>query len=216
VAADVAATPDGKTVWVTNYGDGTVQPIDVATHTAGVPIAVGANPERDAISPDGKYLWVANQGAGTASEIDLSTDIVAHTVTVGAQPFGVTVGPDDTAYLGNTSGNSVSVVNAAGTVTATVALPSSPSGLAVSPNGSELYVTVANGGVVPVATATNTAGALIATGGSAYAVSFSTDGAIAWVVDSGANDIRPITVATGAVGPSVPVGNVPDGIGLTP
>jgi DNA-binding beta-propeller fold protein YncE len=79
-----------------------------------------------------------------------------------------------------------------------------------------LYVTVANGGVVPVATATNIAGALIATGASAYAVSFSTDGTTAWVVDSGANDIRPITVATGAVGPSVPVGNVPDGIGLTP
>jgi predicted alpha-1,2-mannosidase len=216
VAADVAATPDGKTVWVTNYGDGTVQPIDVATHTAGAPIAVGANPERDAISPDGKYLWIANQGAGTASEIDLSTDTVAHTVTVGAQPFGVTVGPDDTAYVGNTGSNSVSVINASGAVTGTIALGSSPSGLGVSPAGSELYVTVATGGIVPIATATNTVGALIATGASAYAVSFSTDGATAWVVDSGANDIRPITVATGAVGPSVPVGNVPDGIGLTP
>ena len=216
VAADVAATPDGKTVWVTNYGDGTVQPIDVATHTAGAPIAVGANPERDAISPDGKYLWIANQGAGTASEVDLSTGTVAHTVTVGAQPFGVTVGPDDTAYIGNTGGNSVSAINAAGTVTATIALPSSPSGLAVSPDGTELYVTVASGGVVPVATTTNTPGALIATGAGSYAVSFSTDGSTAWVVDSGANDVRPITVATGAVGPSVPVGNVPDGIGLTP
>ncbi|HJP73811.1 MAG TPA: GH92 family glycosyl hydrolase [Pseudonocardiaceae bacterium] len=216
VAADVAITPDGKTVWVTNYGDGTVQPITVATHTAGAPITVGANPERDAISPDGKYLWIANQGSGTASEIDLSTNTVAHTVTVGAQPFGVAVGPDDTAYLGNTGSNNVTAINAAGTVTGTIALGSSPAGLGISPNGSELYVTVANGGVVPVATATNTAGAMIATGAGAYAVSFTSDGTTAWVVDSGANDIRPITVATGAAGPSVPVGNVPDGIGLTP
>jgi predicted alpha-1,2-mannosidase len=216
VAADVAVTPDGKTVWVTNYGDSTVQPIDVATHTAGAPVAVGANPERDAISPDGKYLWIADQGAGTATEVDLGTGTVAHTVTVGAQPFGVTVGPDDTTYIGNAGSNTVSVVNASGTVTGTIALGSSPAGLAVSPNGSTLYVTVASGGVVPIATATNTVSALIATGGSAYAVSFSTDGATAWVVDSGANDIRPITVATGAVGASVPVGNVPDGIRLTP
>jgi predicted alpha-1,2-mannosidase len=216
VAADVAVTPDGRTVWVTNYGDGTVQPIDVATHTAGAPVTVGANPERDAISPDGKYLWIANQGAGTASELDLSTGTVAHTVTVGAQPFGVAIGPDDTAYIGNTGSNNVTAINAAGTVTGTIALGSSPAGLAVSPNGSELYATVANGGVVPIATATNTAGTFIPTGASAYAVSFTTDGTTAWVVDSGANDIRPITVATGAVGPSVPVGNVPDGIGLTP
>jgi predicted alpha-1,2-mannosidase len=215
VAADVAVTPDGKTVWVTNYGDGTVQPIDVATHTAGPPIPVGANPERNAISPDGKYLWIANQGAGTASEIDLSTDAV-HTITVGAQPFGVAIGPDDTAYIGNAGSNNVTVINAAGAVTGTIAVSSSPAGLGISPNGSELYVTVANGGVIPVATATNTVGAMIATGATAYAVSFSTDGTTAWVVDSGANDIRPITVATGAVGPSVPVGNVPDGIGLTP
>ncbi|HEX4224873.1 MAG TPA: glycoside hydrolase domain-containing protein, partial [Pseudonocardiaceae bacterium] len=215
VAADVAVTPDGKTVWVTNYGDGTVQPIDVATHTAGAAIPVGANPERDAISPDGKYLWIADQGAGTASEVDLSTDAV-HTVTVGAQPFGVTIGPDDTAYIGNTGSNNVTVINAAGTVTGTIGLSSSPAGLGVSPDGSELYVTVANGGVVPVVTATDTVGTMIATGATAYAVSFSTDGTTAWVVDSGANDIRPITVATGAVGPAVPVGNVPDGIGLTP
>ena len=215
VAADVAVTPDGKTVWVTNYGDGTVQPIDVATHTAGTPIPVGANPERDAISPDGKYLWIANQGSGTASEIDLATDAV-HTITVGAQPFGVAVGPDDTAYIGNTGSDNVTVINAAGTVTGTIALSSSPAGLGVSPNGSELYVTVANGGIVPVATATGTVGTMIATGATAYAVSFTSDGSTAWVVDSGANDIRPVTVATGAVGPAVAVGNVPDGIGLTP
>jgi predicted alpha-1,2-mannosidase len=216
VAADVAVTPDGRTVWVTNYGDGTVQPIDVATHTAGAPITVGGNPERDAISPDGKYLWVANQGSGTASEIDLGTDAVVHTVTVGAQPFGVAVGSDDTAYVGNTGSNSVSVVDSAGAVTATVPLSSSPAGIAVSPDGSQLYVTAAGGGVLPVNTATNAVGALIATGASAYAVAFGTDGTTAWVVDSGTNDIRPVTVATGSVGPSIPVGNVPDGIGLTP
>ncbi len=216
VAADVAITPDGKTVWVTNYGDGTVQPIDVATHTAGAPVAVGANPERDAISPDGKYLWIANQGAGTATELDLSTGTVAHTVTVGAQPFGVAVGRDDTAYIGNTGSNDITVVNAAGTVTATIALGSSPAGLGISPNGSQLYATVANGGVIPITTATNTEGTFIATGASAYAVAFTADGTTAWVVDSGTDDIRPITVATGSVGPSVLVGNVPDGIGLTP
>jgi predicted alpha-1,2-mannosidase len=215
VAADPAVSPDGTTVWVSNYGDGTVQPIDVATHTAGSPIKVGANPERLAISPDGKDLWVANQGSGTASEIDTASRAVVRQVAVGAQPFGVAVGAGGTAYIGNAGGNSVSVIDATG-VTATIALGSSPAGISLSPDGSRLYVTAASGGVLPINTATNAVSPLIATGAGPYAAAFTSDGATAWIVDSGSNDVRPITVATGAVGPAVTVGTVPDGVALTP
>jgi YVTN family beta-propeller protein len=216
VAADVAVTPDGTTVWVSNYGDGTVQPIDVATHTAGTPVKVGGNPQRVRISPDGKDLWVPDQGDGTVSEVDLASRTVARTVTVGAAPFGIALGTNGKVYVGNTGSNSVSVIDAAtGTVDATVPLATSPAGLAISPDASTLYVTGASGGVLPVTTSTNTAGTLIATGAGAYAVAFTADGTTAWVVDSGANDIRPITASTNTPGPAVTVGTVPDGIALT-
>jgi YVTN family beta-propeller protein len=218
IAADVAATPDGKTVWVTDFGDGTVQPIDVATLTAGSPVTVGSEPERLAVSPDGKQLWVANQGSGTVSEVNLTTDTVARTVSVGAAPFGVAVTPDGgKVFVTNGGGSSVSVIDAAaGTVTATVPVGAGPQYVQISPDGSTAYVADAGaGGVTPIAVATLTAGSFIATGSGAYAVGFSPDGTTAWVVDSNVNDVVPITVATGVAGTPVTVGDVPDGVTVT-
>jgi predicted alpha-1,2-mannosidase len=218
IAADVAATPDGKTVWVTNFGDGTVQPIDVATLTTGSPIAVGSQPERLAVSPNGADLWVANQGSGTASEIDLAGRAVVRTVTVGAAPFGVAVTPDSSkVYITNGGSASVSVIDAGtGNVTATVPTGAGPQYVQISPDGTVAYVAdFGAGGVTPIPTATNVAGAFIPTGSGAYAVGFSLDGTIAWVVNTNANNVTPVTVATGVPGTAVQVGNVPDGVTVT-
>ncbi|MEY9940914.1 putative alpha-1,2-mannosidase [Streptacidiphilus sp. MAP5-52] len=215
VAADLAATPDGKTVWVSNYGDGTVQPIDVGTLTTGTPITVGSQAERLAVSPDGTQLWVANQGGGTVSDVDLATRTVTHTIAVGAAPFGVAVTPDSSHVLVSDGGSSsVSVISAASdSVTATIPTGAGPQGVAVSPDGTTAYVAdTGAGGVTPIALATDTAGTFIATGSGAYALGFSHDGSTAWVVDSNVNQLVPITVATGTLGTPVTVGNVPDGV----
>ena len=100
-------------------------------------------------------------------------------------------------------------------VTRTVALGTSPAGMAMAPDGHVLFVTVATGGVLPVDPATGTVGALIPTGAGAYDVEFGPGGSTAWVVDTNTNDVRPVDVATGAPGSAVTVGNVPDGVGLT-
>ena len=218
IAADVAATPDGKTVWVTNFGDGTVQPIDVATLKAGTPVTVGSEPERLAVSPDGTQLWVANQGSGTVSDVDLATGTVAHTIAVGSAPFGVAVTPDSAKVLiTNGGGSSVSVINAAtATVTTTIPVGAGPQYVQISPDGTTAYVADAGaGGITPINIATLTAAPFIPTGSGAYAVGFSPDGTTAWVADSNVNNVVPITVATGAVGAPVTVGDVPDGVTVT-
>jgi len=218
VAADVAATPDGKTVWVSNFSDGTVQPIDVATLTAGTPITVGSQPERLAVSPDGTQLWVANQGSGTVSDVDLATDTVSHTIAVGSAPFGVAVTPDSSkVFITNGGGSSVSVIDAAtDAVTATIPVGAGPQYVQISPNGQTAYVADSGaGGITPIDVSTLTAGSFIATGSGAYAVGFSPDGTTAWVVDSNVNNVVPVTVATGAVGSPVTVGDVPDGVTVT-
>jgi predicted alpha-1,2-mannosidase len=217
IAADVDVTPDGRTVWVSNFGDGTAQPIDTATHTAGAPVRVGGNPQRLRIAPGGTRLWVPNQGSGTVSVIDLGTRSTVGEVAVGAAPFGLAFSPDGrTAFVGNTGGNSLSIVDTATlAVTRTVPLGTSPAGLAMAPDGHVLYVTVGTGGVLPVDPATGTAGAFIPTGAGAYDVEFAPDGTVAWVVDTGSNDVRPVAVATGTPGDPIVVGAVPDGIGLS-
>ncbi|HTJ69142.1 MAG TPA: GH92 family glycosyl hydrolase [Actinospica sp.] len=218
VAADVAATPDGKTVWVTNFSDGTVQPIDVATLTAGTPVTVGSEPERLAVSPDGTQLWVANQGSGTVSDVNLATDTVSHTIAVGAAPFGVAVTPDSgKVFITNGGGSSVSVIDSAtDAVTATIPVGAGPQYVQISPNGQTAYVADSGaGGITPIDLGTLTAGTFIPTGSGAYAVGFSPDGSTAWAVDSNVNNVVPITVATGAVGSPVTVGDVPDGVTVT-
>jgi predicted alpha-1,2-mannosidase len=217
-AADVAATPDGKTVWVTNFGDGTVQPIDVATLTAGTPVTVGSQPERLAVSPDGTQLWVANQGSGTVSDVSLATDTVSHTIAVGSAPFGVALTPDSgKVFITNGGSSSVSVIDAAtAAVTTTIPVGAGPQYVQISPNGQSAYVADSGaGGVTPIDVSTLTAGSFIATGSGAYAVGFSPDGTTAWAVDSNVNNVVPITVASGAVGSAVTVGDVPDGVTVT-
>jgi predicted alpha-1,2-mannosidase len=216
VAADVAATPDGKTVWVTNFGDGTVQPIDVATLTAGTPITVGTQPERLAVSPDGSQLWVANQGSGTVSDVSLATDQVTHTIVVGAAPFGVAV-TSSQVYVTNGGSSSVSVISAASfAVTSTITVGAGPQYVQISPDGASAYVAdFGAGGVTPISVATGVPGAFIPTGSGAYAVGFSPDGSTAWVADTNVNNVVPVTVATGAAGPPVTVGNAPDGVTVT-
>jgi predicted alpha-1,2-mannosidase len=218
IAADVAATPDGTTVWVTNFGDGTVQPIDVATLTAGTPVPVGSQCERLAVSPDGSQLWVANQGDGTVSDVSLATDTVTRTITVGSAPFGVAVTPDSSqVYITNGGSSSVSVISAAtDSVTATIPVGAGPQYVQISPDGTTAYVAdFGAGGATPITVATGTPGTFIPTGSGAYAVGFSPDGTIAWVVDTNVNNVVPVTVATGTPGPAVEVGNVPDGVTVT-
>jgi hyaluronoglucosaminidase len=53
---DIAITPDGKTAYVVNFGNGraeghTVTPIRIATLRAGRPIKVGTNPDNLVIAP---------------------------------------------------------------------------------------------------------------------------------------------------------------------
>jgi YVTN family beta-propeller protein len=52
IPVGVAVTPDGKTAFVTNYGDGTVSTIDVKTKTKDpTDITVGGKPALVAITP---------------------------------------------------------------------------------------------------------------------------------------------------------------------
>src|SRR5262249_43808105 len=85
----IAITPDGRTAWVANSGSNTVQPIDLATNTAGTPIAVGSSPRELNITPDGKTLYVPNNSSNKLTPIDLATRTVRPAVTVGSSPYYV-------------------------------------------------------------------------------------------------------------------------------
>ncbi|HEY6390811.1 MAG TPA: malectin domain-containing carbohydrate-binding protein [Bryobacteraceae bacterium] len=115
------------------------------------------------------------------------------------------------AYVANISGNSVSVVNTAtNTVAATITVPMSPSGVAVTPDG--LFVYVASQGansVSVISTATNTIVATIPVGTTPVQLAITPNGAEVYVVVRGLNQVAVISTVSQTVVANINVGNRP-------
>jgi YVTN family beta-propeller protein len=118
---DLAAAPDGRTLYASLWGARAVVPIDVATRAAGAPIAVGKNPEGLALSPSGGTLAVANNDSDSVTLIDVATRTVRETVPLrppgtprNASPSHVAFDGEDRFYVVSANENSVDVFARAG------------------------------------------------------------------------------------------------------
>ena len=125
-----------------------------------------------AFTPDGKHVYVTNNltslfSGGYVLVIKTANRSVVATIPVGTNPTGVAFTPDGThAYVVNdTDSGTVSVI-ATATNTAMATVPvDRPVGVAVSPNGQDVYVSKEGHNKVRViATATNTKVAAIPVG----------------------------------------------------
>jgi YVTN family beta-propeller protein len=126
------------------------------------------------------------------------------------------------AYVGNYNSNTVSVINTAtNTVTATVTVGNAPYGVAVTPDGSYVYVTNAgflgSGTTVSVInTATNTVTATVTVGNDPMGVAVTPDGSKVYVTNEISNTVSVINTATNTVTATVNVGSGPLGVAVTP
>lgn len=166
---NVAFTPDGRSAYVTTFNSGVAQyDIDPVTGNLSpkIPatVAAGSTPEGIAVSPDGRSAYVTNINSGTVSQYDIDpvsgalSPKTPSTVGTGIGPTnGVAITPDGTsAYVynsgvggGSPPAEAVSQYDinpTSGTLSpktpATVPARqgSTASGLAVSPDGRNLYV----------------------------------------------------------------------------
>ena len=102
----VAVSPDGSTVWVTDYSAGTAHPYAIdttaGTITAGTPLPVGPQAYGLAITPDGGTLIVGfYNSSGNISFYDIATRTLIRTVASGTiYTYGMVVSPDSsTVYV---------------------------------------------------------------------------------------------------------------------
>jgi YVTN family beta-propeller protein len=235
--------------YVPNFGDGTLSVIDTATNAVTATITgLGTGPEGVAFTPDGsKLLVTARAGASTGNSngaleiIDTATNTVTAEVPVAVDPVGIVVSPDGkTAYFvsdvfsgppnlmarpdDNPPTNLDVFDIASQTVTAMIAVdPSSgavPFDLAISPDGSKLYVVTANGteqGTLQVVDpAAGTVLQSIPLGNGAAGIAVTPDGAQAYVANQVDNTVSVVSTATGAVTATVVVGRSPFGVAATP
>ena len=149
---------DGKTLYVSNWGDSTISVYGVADAalTPRPPLVVPPRPSALALARDGRTLVVAHAAADVVSLVDLREGRVAHTVALGltaraphgSGPNAIALAPDGrTLYVANADNNDVAVVRLGGEDGPTVAglIPTAwyPTAVALSRDGRTLYV--ANG-----------------------------------------------------------------------
>jgi len=139
----VAVTPNDKYVVVTNWCSWTVSIVNEATHHLVATIPVGAYPRGIAISPDSHLAYVAIMGSDVIDVISLSTfkvvgqiggvDNVRHVVIDSQNP--------DFLYASlNIPGDVVKINRLTGRILAEVHTGSDCRSLAISTDGTALYV----------------------------------------------------------------------------
>src|SRR6185295_16732240 len=145
----VAVSPNGASVYVTNFGANSVSQYDVGAGgglTPKSPATVGAGngPRAVVVSPNGASVYVVNNGDSNVSQYDVGaggglTPKSPATVAAGSSPWVVAVSPNGASvYVTNNGDGNVSQydVGAGGALTpkspATVAAGTNPQGVTVS------------------------------------------------------------------------------------
>lgn len=76
-----ASTPDGRRVYVTNFGASSISVIDTRTHHVITTISVTSGPWEIAITPDGLCAYAACFGTDSVAVIDTATNTATNTAT---------------------------------------------------------------------------------------------------------------------------------------
>ncbi len=197
---NIAITPNGKTayvvdsVWNAKPGQNSVLPINLATNTPLTPIKIPAPRIADGlvIAPDGRTAYVLSPRAVTV--INAATNQAGATISLPASPanaYYMEIAPNGKRLYVISTHGVVPISTASGAVLPTIRVPDLyPFDLmAITPDSRTIYVgaEVVNGfrrfhrvripnivarGVIPISTATNTAGHFINLGGAPFSVAF--------------------------------------------
>ena len=220
----LAVTPDGKFVYVANSGNGTVSVIDTSTNTV-LPAAISLptfgcdgcfpSPVGVAITPDGTRAYVTDAIQGAIHVIDTNpgsltynTVLTSITADVGNNPTAIAMSSEigtaayytfGTNSVGRIDTNPASLTYNTHTTTFTVG--TSPTGIAVTPNGSLYYVTNNGSANVSVVTTglTPATVATIAVGTGPTNVAITPNGAFAYVVNQLSDTVSVINTTSQSV-----------------
>ncbi len=143
----VMASRDGRTLFTTNIGSGTVSVIEQAGgQWRQTVVRVGAGPEGLDLSPDGRELWTAHSRDGGVSVIDVAARKVVQTIDAGTRRSNRLKFTRDGAFalISDLDSGDVVVVDAKSRrVTRRIAVGRMPEGILIAPDGRRAYVAVA-------------------------------------------------------------------------
>ncbi len=178
----LAPPPSASRLYVATAA-GTLEVLDVAggASVASVPLA-GAGSGL-AVAPDGAYLWVSSQAAATLQEVATEEAAVVRTIATRGAPQDVLVTADGARLLVANEGGWVEAIDLATLASTEIAVPGA-FGLALTPDGTQLWVTQASLGRITIleAATLQVVGRLHVTGTPRY-LGFTADGRAAVVAN---------------------------------
>jgi YVTN family beta-propeller protein len=201
----IVATP--TRIWVSNYGDGTLQWIDPATNRPGPPIPVGASPCGLAVGAGS--VWVENYGSNNVTRVDATTGKVQATIDVGSAPYDVTFAAG-AAWVTDYSDGTVSRIDATTNRRTVIRTGGQPTGIVPAAGG--LWVGL--GGPATEAGATYTVIRIDSTSGAITdrlnvgrrPTWTASDGTNVWLSDAGNNTVIRVDGAARRAVDSQPLG----------
>ena len=209
----LAVSPDGTRLYVTEWyanSTGVLRIIDTATTTVLRSITVGAYPAAVVVSPNGSRVYVANVSDGTVSVINTTTNRVIRTITVGTTPRNFAMNASGSRlYVANTGSSTISVINTANnSVTSTIGVDGLNS-VAVSPDGTRLYVTNGRfhgGSLYVVTAATGAITDTISVGAMPAGLAVTPDGGRIYVTYQDGNNLTVVNAVTKSVTTNITIG----------
>ncbi|MDP3274200.1 MAG: YncE family protein [Deltaproteobacteria bacterium] len=150
----VSISPDGHTLYVTNYGNANGSNVflyNAETLERTGQIDIPGIVVESALSPDGRMLYVSNFRRNTVQFVDLRTRRVRREVRAGAHPKVLALSRDGRRlFVANWSSASVTELDVArGTVTRTLRAGRNPRGMVMTAAG-RLYIANFNGHTLDV------------------------------------------------------------------
>jgi YVTN family beta-propeller protein len=138
---DVKVTPNGQFVYVSNSGSDTVSVIDTSSNTVVDTITGFHKPVGLTITVDGTFAYVTETGHNSVSVIDLSTNTISDVILGFSYPAYAAASPNKNfIYVANTGSETISVIRTSDNFSVFEIPVPTPKAMAVSNDGSYLYI----------------------------------------------------------------------------
>ena len=175
-------SPDESRLYVTTSA-GRLEVLDAASGTIVASVALAGVGSGLAVAPDGSSLWVSSQVAATIQEISAATLAVVRTLAAPGAPQDALVTADGARLFVANEGGWVEAIDVATLGRTEIAVPGA-FGLALTPDGTQLWVTQASLGRITMldAATLQVVGRLHVTGTPRY-LGFTADGRAAVVAN---------------------------------
>lgn len=214
---DVALNAGGTHAYVANYGSNSVSVIDTAGTAVSMTISGVSTPLSIAISPTG--LGVVPRAPDQLSVLDTGTNTVSGTASLAQTPEGVAFSPDGSVFYVAEAEHvrKYSATAPYGQLAQSAQVLNAYSEVAVSPDGTRVWVTSYNSGTVTVFNATDmTTVQTLTPGFGMLGIAITPDGSTAYATRCGTGQLLPIDTATFAIGTAISVPGCPFDVAINP